>query len=186
MSECKVGIFGLGDIGTKIATKLNALSSCEISYFSRTRKQNLEQSQGWKFSSLKSIFENSDVVLASVNYNDNSHHIIDSSIFQTANKELIFLNFSNPKIVNPNDLKNALINNQIKMAYFDGYYDEWVENHGEKDDRYGLLGLGPEKFIATSHIAAQSESTIQEILETALGHIQRRLRKADAPDFQIP
>lgn len=168
LSEVKLGIIGLGEIGTRLTDKIKAISpSTEISYFSRTQKENLEKKYDIKFRDLLGLAKECDIIILCVAYNEASHHIINADFLNSAKKGIILFNFSNPMTIDYIALNKTLSTGIVNFAFFDGYYDEWIYNKGRQFDRYGLLNLGPDKFIATSHIASQANHVISEILDEA-------------------
>lgn len=73
--------------------------------------------------------------------------------------------------MNPQALRLALEGGDLAFAYMDGYYREWVANRGTSDDPEGLLTLGPQKFVATSHVAALTHQALGAILRHAVDHL---------------
>ena len=177
LSDIGIGIYGLGNIGTAFARKLRLLGATKLSYTSRTRKTMLEKELSLNFCSAQDLFSRNDVVSVHLQYAPETHHIVNSNLLKKARPELIMLNFSNPNVFDPTALRYFLREGS-GFAFFDGYYREWVYNKGLSKDNEGLLCLGPEKFVASSHIAAQEESTIQELLQVALS----KLRKEEDDD----
>ena len=112
-----------------------------------------------------------DAVVLCVTYNEGSHEIINEAILNAAKNGIMIFNFSNPKTIDPCALSDALKSGKVDLAYYDGYYDEWIYNKGLKGDKHGLLGLGPDMFIATSHIAAQTHGVIETIIHQAFDKI---------------
>jgi len=180
LSEAKIGIVGLGDIGSRLAKKIKAISSAEVSYFSRSRKLDIETAIGLHFNSLPGLMTKSDAVILCVTYTPETHHLLNNGTLSLARDGQILLNFSNPKVVDPTALKQGLIAQRPRRAFFDGYYNEWTSNQGLTSDPYGLLELGADKFVATSHIAAQAESVIVAILTEAFRKIEAR---RNSPSF---
>ena len=122
---------------------------------------------------MQSLIKESDALVICVTYKPETHHLINAQMLSSANKDLILLNFCHPTVVDPTALKDALESNRIKFAYIDGYYGEWNNNKGSQFDQYGLLNMGPEKFVATEHIAAQSDAVNEKILREAFGKISQ-------------
>ncbi|MCX6350642.1 MAG: NAD(P)-binding domain-containing protein [Bacteroidetes bacterium] len=173
LSEIKLGIIGLGNIGTKLIEKVSSISpSSKILYFSRTRKEHLERKYNLTFIDLIELVQECDIIVLCLEYNKNSHYIINAKILDSAKKGLMLFNFSNPKVVNPKDLSQSLKSGVVDFAFFDGYYEEWINNKGQQFDKYGLLNLGSDKFIATSHIAALTISVILRELEEAFTKVR--------------
>lgn len=172
LAEVAVGIVGMGDIGQRIARKIWQVSpSTRLYYNSRSRKEKIEQEIGIEYLPLKSLTSHVDVILTSLTYTNESHYLLGAEFFDAIERPVTIFNFSNPSVIDPVALKVSLDRNTVKFAFFDGYYNEWIYNTGVSADPYGLLTLAPDKFVATSHIAAQAESVITAILKEAFAKI---------------
>lgn len=167
LSEVNIGIIGMGNIGQRLARKIRALSSSGIAYFSRSRKISLEKECGIKFHDMPALVASSDVVILCVTYGEDTHQIVNSDVLGKAKPGVMIFNFSNPKTIDPVSLKSNLESGRVSFAFYDGYYNEWINNSGISGDQHGLLALGPDKFVATSHIAAQAYGVINDILALA-------------------
>jgi glyoxylate reductase len=187
LMESKIGIIGMGNIGSQLARRLHAISAGGIAYFSRTRKPEAEQAYGLTYMDVPELLQKCDAVVMCVTYTPSTHELINADALRHARPDLVLLNFSNPLTIHPSGLKDALQNGQIRFAFFDGYYNEWIRNKGMAQDSYGLLALGPDKFVATSHIAAQTHDVIARILteafrKTGLWDRQNACRPQHGPD----
>lgn len=67
LTEIKVGILGLGDIGSRIAKTFQLLGA-DVYYYSRTRKE-LEEKNGIKYLELKELLSTVDVISINLNRN---------------------------------------------------------------------------------------------------------------------
>lgn len=67
LTEIKVGILGLGDIGSKIAKTFQLLGS-DVYYYSRTRKEQ-EEENGIKYLELKELLSTVDIISINLNRN---------------------------------------------------------------------------------------------------------------------
>ncbi|MGB4056701.1 MAG: NAD(P)-dependent oxidoreductase [Alphaproteobacteria bacterium] len=191
LSESSIGIIGAGDIGSKVARKIRAISNASISYFSRSRKAALENEINAQFKPLPDLVSTADAVILCVTYTPETHHLLNDKTLGMAKEGQILLCFSNPKVVDPVALRQGLIDQRPRRAFFDSYYNEWMYNQGLAGDQYGLLSLGSDKFVATSHIAAQAETVIAAIVTEAFRIIDMRRDslmpgRGRATNMQIP
>lgn len=62
LQDSTVGIVGMGHIGEKVARILKTFGVKEVLYFSRTRKESLEQEIGMRYVSMEELLKASDVV----------------------------------------------------------------------------------------------------------------------------
>lgn len=67
LTDIKVGILGLGDIGSRIAKTFQLLGS-DVYYYSRTRKEN-EEKNGIKYLELKELLSTVDIISINLNRN---------------------------------------------------------------------------------------------------------------------
>lgn len=66
LSTLKVGILGLGDLGSKIAKTFKAFG-CDVYYFSRTRKHNLENELNITYLELNDLLKTVDMISINLN-----------------------------------------------------------------------------------------------------------------------
>lgn len=66
LTGIKIGILGLGDLGTKIARVFRALDS-NVYYYSRTRKENIENELNIKYLELDELLKIVDIISINVN-----------------------------------------------------------------------------------------------------------------------
>lgn len=85
LTDIKVGILGLGDIGSRIAKSLQLLGS-DVYYYSRTRKEN-EEKNGIKYLELKELLSTVDII--SINLNRNVCLIGDGNLDIYGNGKII-------------------------------------------------------------------------------------------------
>lgn len=85
LTDIKIGILGLGDIGTRIAKTFQLLGS-DVYYYSRTRKENAEKS-GIKYLELKKLLSTVDII--SINLNRNVCLIGDDNLDIYGNGKII-------------------------------------------------------------------------------------------------
>lgn len=173
LSEAQIGIVGLGNIGTRIAAKLRALSSARLGYFSRTRKPDQERQHGLRYLPLKELFAECDAILVCLTHDASSDRLIGGDILDAARRKPVLLNLCHPFVVDPHAVRDALQSQTIGLYYLDGYYREWCTNGGLAEDPFQLLALGPARFVATEHVAAQSEHINQRLLMEAFEKVVR-------------
>lgn len=172
LKNANILLVGAGEIGFQLIRTLRLLGAKNIKYFSRTRKQKLETEFSPAFVPLAEGLAWADLASIQVTYNVESHGLISDNMFAAANPNLRLINFSNPAVVDPAALRRWLLLHEQAFAFIDGYYREWTANHGLKNDSYELLSLPRRKFVATSHIAAQEQEAIKDILFIAFSKLR--------------
>lgn len=111
LTGVKIGILGLGNLGTKIARVLRLLGT-EVFYFSRTRKEEIERELGVKYLALDELLSTVDIL--SINVNRDVCLIGDDHLKTYGNGK-------------------AIINTSIGKCYEIESLKEWLKN---KDNYY--------------------------------------------------
>ncbi|MCK1652960.1 hypothetical protein IVA88_16175 [Bradyrhizobium sp. 149] len=175
LDSSTIGIIGLGRIGTRLAQNIRAISAeCQILYWSRRRKPETEAALGARYAPLPEIFSSAHQCCICIAYDPvDTHNLIGRELLCRGRGVLRILQFSNPHVVDAHALRRALESGEVAFAFMDGYYREWVANRGAASDQEGLLGLGPDKFIATSHKAALTIEATDALLSAATDHLLR-------------
>jgi lactate dehydrogenase-like 2-hydroxyacid dehydrogenase len=170
LNHCTIGLVGLGRIGRGIAERLRAVApDCDIRYWSRTRKPELERDVGIQWMALRTLFQTCDLCSIQLAYDAGATHcLINGEVLAACRHGIRLIHLSNPRIVDAAALRSALQEGRVGLAYFDGYYREGYNNLGVADDREGLLSLGTEKFIATSHVASLTQEALAGIMVAAI------------------
>lgn len=142
-----VGIVGLGNIGARIAEILSAGFSTAVSYYSRTRKPELEASLGIDYRGLPDLAASVESLIVMTPGNDSTRHMLNASILQELAKSSILVNTARADIVDPDALRQALDSGRLACATFDGFYE------GQVGDEL-LAAFGDERLMVTGHIAS--------------------------------
>jgi glyoxylate reductase len=171
LSTLNIGFIGMGAIGSVMAQQLHLRGCRNMQYWSRNRKEELEESLGLQFNSVASIVSTVDILCIHVTSCKETRHLIDEAVLQSTSPTLSIFNFSSPTIIHPGALKEFLLGNSGAFCFIDGYYNEWIDNKGQYDDAHGLLSLPSDKLVVTSHLAAQEQETINKIFARAATRI---------------
>ena len=115
----KVGVYGMGEIGRKIATRLAAFET-EVGYFSRSRHDVLYQ----YLPSLAALAEWCDVLMIAVRAGADTHHAVDASILQKLGKDGYVVNIARGSVIDQPALVKALADETIAGAGLDVYATE--------------------------------------------------------------
>ncbi|XP_047306289.1 glyoxylate/hydroxypyruvate reductase HPR3-like [Impatiens glandulifera] len=118
----RIGIIGLGSIGSMIATRLESFG-CIISYSSRTEKSKTTYTY---FKSVDNLARNCDILIACCSLTSETHHIINQETMMLLGKEGIVINVGRGGLVNEKALVEALIKGELGGAGLDVYEEEPV------------------------------------------------------------
>ncbi|MEU3772629.1 2-hydroxyacid dehydrogenase [Streptomyces sp. NPDC032472] len=168
----RLGIIGLGAIGTRIA-EIGALGlATETAYYSRTRKPEVEERLGIAYKDLHSLLSWAENLVVMVPDTPETRGMIGTdevALLPAAGITLV--NTARPSVVSPAALLQGLGSGRIRTAAFDGFYDADVP---ERDE---LLALPPSRLLVTGHIGslthdardAMAVKCIQSIVNVVTG-----------------
>src|SRR3984885_1085552 len=115
----KVGVYGMGEIGRKIAARVAAFES-EVGYFSRSRHDVPYQ----YLPSLEALAEWSSVLMIAVRAGPDTHHSVNASILQKLGKDGYVVNISRGSVIDQAELVTALTDYAIAGAGLDVFEKE--------------------------------------------------------------
>jgi hydroxypyruvate reductase len=141
----KLGIWGLGSIGMKIAQRATAFEM-EVGYHNRNKRPDVDYAY---LGSLKALAEWSDVLVVGVRANAENYHAVNAEILEALGPEGVLVNISRGVVVDETALCEALEQNRIQGAGLDVY-----ENEPHVSERLRKL----ENAVLTPHMAALSRS----------------------------
>ncbi|XP_024993285.1 glyoxylate/hydroxypyruvate reductase HPR3-like [Cynara cardunculus var. scolymus] len=116
----KVGIVGLGNIGSRVATRLEAMG-CIVSYTSRQRKHSTS------FIFYPDVFQlasESDVLIICCALTDDTRHMIDSRVMSALGKTGVIVNVARGAIIDEATLVKRLVEGEIGGAGLDVFENE--------------------------------------------------------------
>jgi len=115
----KVGIYGMGEIGRKIAARVAAFET-DVGYFSRSKHDVPYQ----YLRSLEALAEWCSVLMIAVRAGADTHHAVDAKILQRLGKDGYVVNISRGSVIDQAALVAALADDSIAGAGLDVYEKE--------------------------------------------------------------
>jgi lactate dehydrogenase-like 2-hydroxyacid dehydrogenase len=115
----RVGIYGMGEIGRKIAVRAAAFET-EVGYFSRSRHEVPFR----YFPSLQALAEWCNVLIIAVRAGPDTRHAIDAQMLQRLGQDGYLVNISRGSVIDQQALVAALTDNTIAGAGLDVYEKE--------------------------------------------------------------
>jgi hydroxypyruvate reductase len=115
----RVGVYGMGEIGRKIAARLSAFET-EIGYFSRSRHDLPYR----YFESLEALSEWCGVLMIAVRASRDTHHIVNADILQKLGSDGYVVNIARGSVIDEAALVAALKDNVIAGAGLDVFEKE--------------------------------------------------------------
>ncbi len=119
----KFGVIGLGNIGKRTAELAQAFG-CDVTYWSRTRKQDAE-AKGIKYQELDDLLADSDIITLNLALNPETEGIITADRIKKIKHNAIFINPSPMELINFEALVFRLILND--MEFMLDHSDEMTE-----------------------------------------------------------
>src|SRR5262249_47383497 len=115
----KVGVYGMGEIGRKIAARCAAFES-EVGYFSRSRHDVPYQ----YFPSLEALADWCSVLVIAVRAGTETHHVVNADILKRLGEDGYVVNISRGSVIDEKALVAALTDKTIAGAGLDVYAKE--------------------------------------------------------------
>jgi len=115
----RVGVYGMGEIGRKIASRVAAFET-EVGYFSRSRRDVPYQ----YLPSLEALAEWCGVLMIAVRASPETHHAVNAGILQKLGKDGYVVNISRGSVIDEAALVIALTDQTIAGAGLDVFEKE--------------------------------------------------------------
>lgn len=170
LSECTVGLVGLGDIAKATAKLLKAFGA-RVVYSNRTRYEDFEKKFDIEYMELDDLLKISDFVSLHLAVCDDTRNIVDEEFLSKMKKGAYLINTSRGDLVDNHALLHALLTDKIAGAGLDVIYPEPVEK-----DNILLDNRIKDKLLLTPHIAGITSLTVKKIYENAYENILRLIK----------
>jgi lactate dehydrogenase-like 2-hydroxyacid dehydrogenase len=108
----KVGIIGLGRIGTRIAEMLSVFNPESISYYSQHRHEDKEESLGVRYLDILELLKQSDIVFLCAG--DDAKNLIGPHELEAMKQDSLLVNITHPGIINEEALFRVLNTRKIR------------------------------------------------------------------------
>jgi hydroxypyruvate reductase len=119
MPARRVGVYGMGEIGRKIAARCAAFES-EVGYFSRSRRDVPYH----YFSSLEALADWCSILMIAVRAGDDTHHVVNADILKRLGEDGYVVNIARGSVIDQAALIQALTDKTIAGAGLDVYAKE--------------------------------------------------------------
>src|SRR5690349_8285802 len=119
MGGRKVGVYGMGEIGRRIAARVAAFES-EVGYFSRSRHDVPYR----YFESLEALADWCSVLVIAVRAGPETHHIVNADIFKRLGEDGHVVNIARGSVIDQQALVTALTEKTIAGAGLDVFAKE--------------------------------------------------------------
>jgi hydroxypyruvate reductase len=120
ISSRRVGIVGMGRIGSRIATKLEALGIA-VAYFDPSPSQSFIYP---RFGTVTELAESVDILVLACGGTDGTRHLVSKQVIAKLGANGIVVNVSRGSVIDEDSLLEALETKQIAGAALDVFSDE--------------------------------------------------------------
>lgn len=163
----RLGIVGLGNIGSKVA-EIAASFGMEVAYYATS---GIAHSDKYPALSLDELLSESDIVSVHAPLNERTDNLIDYSQISKMKPSAFLLNMGRGGIVNESDLAVALDEGLIAGAAVDVYTKEPIPAG------HPYLSMAhPERLLMTPHIAWASNQARVSLAEKIVDNINQTLK----------
>lgn len=157
-----VGIFGMGNIGQKVAALLRAFGA-EVLYYDCCRKPEIEVALGINYATPNELFATSDAIMLHCALTDENRELINRTSIQKMKDGVVIINTARGELINEEDLIDALCSGKVSFAGLDVFNEEPTYNTE-------LLSL--DNVIVTPHIAGVTYDSFCEMMSSAMRNIE--------------
>ncbi|MFP4403241.1 MAG: NAD(P)-dependent oxidoreductase [Nanoarchaeota archaeon] len=178
-----LGLIGYGSIGQNVSKIANGFGMKTIVYDIK-KNEKLAEKNNIKYVSFEELIKKSDIISLHAPYNESTHHILNTSIFEKMKKGVYIINTARGGLIDTFALVSAIKNKIVKGAALDVLEEESdfkeeieildkIELCNEKcrillED---LILMKMDNVIITPHNAYNSVESKERILNTTIENI---------------
>jgi len=177
-----LGVVGTGHIGKHVLRIAKGFEMKTLG-FDRHQDSKLAKKLGFRYSSLRNLLKNSDIVSLHLPLTKETNHIINKSSIKLMKPKALIINTARGELIDTEALLEALNKNKLSGAGLDVIEgEELIKEEKEllhKKDGKTLRKIAldfnlirNEKVIFTPHIAFYSNEALNRILETTIENIK--------------
>lgn len=164
----KLGIIGMGRIGEAVAKRALYGFDMEVSYYTRTRKPELEQKMDVTYKAMDELLATSDFVVLLTPLTPATKGLIGAEQFSIMQQHAIFINASRGATIDEQALIAALEDGTIAGAGLDVFMEEPLpQNHP-------FMRL--DQVVMTPHIGSATEATREQMANLAVRNLVNGLQ----------
>lgn len=161
MANKTIGVVGFGRIGQIVAKRLSGFEPKILFYDPIIEKSDIPGAT--KITNLEDIFKQADIITVHVPLIEQTKNLIDKKLLGMMKPTAILVNAARGKIVNEEDLYDALSNKKFRGAGFDVFAEEPLKN-----SKLPTL----KNIVLTPHLGASTEEAQFRVGEMSLHQIR--------------
>lgn len=154
----RVGIVGLGSIGSEIAKRLEAFS-CIIAYNSRKKKTHVTFPY---YETIHDLARNSDALIVCCTLTNDTHHLINKDVMTALGKTGVIINVGRGPLIDEKELVQSLLQGEIGGAALDVFENE---PHVPEE----LLAL--DNVVVSPHRAVITPESFSALVSVMVGNL---------------
>ena len=163
----KIGIFGIGNIGKKVAKLCNSFGA-EVYYHDKTRlKKSLEKKLNIKYLSKNNLLKKAQIFSLHLHLNNETKNFISFKEFKLMKKNIFIINVSRAHLINYKSLIANLKNKKILGIAMDVFYEE---PNNPRDPIFKF-----DNILFTPHTAGSTWDTYMRVIDNCLKNIDNAL-----------
>jgi D-3-phosphoglycerate dehydrogenase len=164
LGNLKVGLFGFGQIGARVAKRLHSGFGSQVYFFDPFVESSVHAK---KVKSLDELFETCDIVSLHAPVIPETENSVNRALLRKLGPEGILISSARAKLIVEEDLYQSLANKEIASAAIDVFWKEPIYSQ----NRWVKLP----NVICTPHIAGASRDVVANHCETILNGIDNWL-----------
>ncbi len=159
------GIVGLGGVGERVAAILRNGFGSQVSYFSRTRKQNVEDALNLRFMDLENLASVVDTLMVLTPGTTETEGLINRRVLDLCRPGLVLVNMARADVVDPKALNLSLESKRVAYAAFDVFYN------ARNNFTDALRKKIPSRLMVTGHIGSLTHDARDAMGKSAVNSI---------------
>ena len=164
LGNLKVGLFGFGQIGARVAKRLHSGFGSQVYFFDPFVESSVHAK---KVKSLDELFETCDIVSLHAPVIPETENSVNRTLLRKLGPDGILISSARAKLIVEEDLYQSLANKEIASAAIDVFWKEPIDSQ----NRWVKLP----NAICTPHIAGASTDVVSNHCETILNGIDKWL-----------
>lgn len=158
------GVIGLGHIGARVAELAKAFGA-NVSYWSRTRKKQLEKS-GFKYKNLSDLLKTSDIITLNLALNQETNNFLNKDRIKLIKKDTLLVNTSPMELIDLAALAKRLKNKDLSFVL--DHSDEMTKEQLKMIKHYKNCIIYPPLGYTTQEATAMKKGIFVANLENFL------------------
>ena len=124
LTDCSIGLIGMGRVGSRVLKNLQVLGCKRILYYDKKVRLRQEDNEQVVFAEKEQIYEMSDIISLHIPLDLETKNMITAKEMKLMKKDVLLINTARGGVINEEDLYQALKDKLIAGAAIDVFEDE--------------------------------------------------------------